>query len=93
MKRAAVFVLVFVVGALVGRITCGTDTRRPPPVDHTQPISIRRGDDKVIYLVPFAVAIDGRSERLREMDEATRWIIWHDGARVQVSYTEQPDPR
>lgn len=92
--RCVVLAVVFVVGALLGRLTCGTNDRRPaPPVDHTQPITIRRADEKVLYLVPYAVAIDGRSERLREMDESTRWIIWHNGARVQVSYTEQSDPR
>lgn len=85
--------LVFVLGAVVGRLTSGRDEHhRAPPVDYSQPLEVRRADGSHTWLVPVRVCADGKEEQLRPVDGAPLCVVWYAMARVQVSYIEQSDP-
>lgn len=91
--RIGVVAIVFIVGAIVGRLTCGADDRRrAPPVDYFQSLEVRRADGSHTWLVPVRVCADGKEEQLRPVDGAPLCVVWYVTARVQVSYIEQPDP-
>ncbi len=94
MKRYLRGAALFVGGLLVGLLVAGRDPRRPPPLaERHRPFTVRRDDAPAVYLVPYAVAVDGRSEVIGPKGSGPMWVMQFDGARVQVAASEQPDPR
>ena len=57
--------------------------------DYTRPIMVKEGDGVWVRLVPYSVTVDGRTTQLREPSAAPFWVVWYDGPRVQVSYSEE----
>jgi len=92
MRKRVPLLLCFVAGLVVGWLLARRGEAPPRSLtDYTQPVEIRRGGGPTMRLVPHGVAMDGRSEKLATYDGSELWVIWFQGGRVQVAYTQSAE--